>query len=232
MDAERFGAFIQERRKELGLTQAELAEQLQVTDKAISRWERGVGFPGIDLLEPLAQALDITLIELMQSQRDSKDMLSAQSVCSIVSDTLEIAQEEKIKQEKRAETEKMINSAKHIQFTFAMLMLIESARGKESWWMWPLMYVIVYYSCAYRIHFLQKQDSEEILSHKNKGKSLATSVMKNVAFVAVMFLASYVIYALDKLTLQTLLGLTLGGMVCLVLYGLFLEKQKRKEEEA
>ena len=42
MDAKRLGAFIAERRKELGLTQALLAEQLYVTDKAISRWERGV----------------------------------------------------------------------------------------------------------------------------------------------------------------------------------------------
>ena len=42
MDAEKFGAFIQSCRKDLGLTQAELAERLHVTDKAISRWERGV----------------------------------------------------------------------------------------------------------------------------------------------------------------------------------------------
>ena len=42
MDAKRLGTFIAERRKELGLTQALLAGQLYVTDKAISRWERGV----------------------------------------------------------------------------------------------------------------------------------------------------------------------------------------------
>ena len=42
MDAQRLGEFIAGRRKELGLTQVELARQLQVTDKAVSRWERGV----------------------------------------------------------------------------------------------------------------------------------------------------------------------------------------------
>ena len=69
MEPKVFGAFVQERRKELGLTQNDLAERLRVTSKAVSRWERGVGFPDIHLLEPLAEALEITLIELMQSER-------------------------------------------------------------------------------------------------------------------------------------------------------------------
>lgn len=53
MDAKKFGTFIQTWRRELGMTQSLLAEKLGVTDKAISRWERGVGFPDISLLEPL-----------------------------------------------------------------------------------------------------------------------------------------------------------------------------------
>lgn len=50
------------------MTQAELAEKLHVTDKAISRWERGVGFPDIKLLEPLAEALELTLTELLKCE--------------------------------------------------------------------------------------------------------------------------------------------------------------------
>lgn len=46
MDAKMFGAFLAQVRRAQGLTQAELAEQLHVTDKAVSRWERGVGLPG------------------------------------------------------------------------------------------------------------------------------------------------------------------------------------------
>lgn len=44
MDAKTFGAFLADARRKHGLTQAELAELLHVTDKAVSRWERGVGF--------------------------------------------------------------------------------------------------------------------------------------------------------------------------------------------
>ena len=59
MDAEKFGSFVQQRRKELGMTQNDLAEKLYVTSKAVSRWERGIGFPDIKLLQPLADALEI-----------------------------------------------------------------------------------------------------------------------------------------------------------------------------
>ena len=55
MDAQIFGGFIAALRKEKGMTQAELARELSVTDKAVSRWERGQGFPDIHSLEPLAR---------------------------------------------------------------------------------------------------------------------------------------------------------------------------------
>lgn len=65
MDAKTFGAFLARMRKSQELTQAELAQQLHVTDKAVSRWERGVGLPDINTLEPLADALGLTLADLM-----------------------------------------------------------------------------------------------------------------------------------------------------------------------
>ena len=68
MDAKRFGAFISERRKKQHMTQADLAEKVGVTDKAVSRWERGLGFPDINTMEPLADALGVSLLELMRSE--------------------------------------------------------------------------------------------------------------------------------------------------------------------
>lgn len=65
MDNIKTGALIRERRKEKGLTQRELAERLHVTDRAVSKWERGLCSPDIALLEPLSEALDLSVLELI-----------------------------------------------------------------------------------------------------------------------------------------------------------------------
>lgn len=73
METKKFGQFIAGIRKEKKMTQAELAGKIHVTDKAISRWERGLGFPDIQTLEPLAQALGISVLELMRSERQETE---------------------------------------------------------------------------------------------------------------------------------------------------------------
>ena len=73
MEVKKFGQFIAGIRKEKKMTQAELAGKIHVTDKAISRWERGLGFPDIQTLEPLAQALGISVLELMRSERQETE---------------------------------------------------------------------------------------------------------------------------------------------------------------
>ena len=65
MDAKVFGKFIMERRKQLGMTQAELAEKINVTDKAVSRWERGLSVPDSDMLITLADELDTSVSVLL-----------------------------------------------------------------------------------------------------------------------------------------------------------------------
>ena len=67
MDAKNAGCIL--RKHERQMTQSELAEKIRVSDKAVSRWERGLGFPDINTLETLVDALGITLIELMQSEK-------------------------------------------------------------------------------------------------------------------------------------------------------------------
>ena len=89
MDAKTFGAFLARMRKSQGLTQAELAQQLHVTDKAVSRWERGVGLPDINTLEPLADALGLTLADLMHC-RDPQDWRSVRAVLFWLSAALAI----------------------------------------------------------------------------------------------------------------------------------------------
>ena len=69
MDAKNTGELIAARRRELGLSQEELAARLHVTDKAVSKWETGRGMPGIDSLEPLAEALGISVSEILSGRR-------------------------------------------------------------------------------------------------------------------------------------------------------------------
>lgn len=68
MDNVKTGALIAARRKELTLTQKELAEQLHISDRTVSKWERGVGFPDISLLEPLADTLGLSVLDLIQGE--------------------------------------------------------------------------------------------------------------------------------------------------------------------
>jgi len=65
MNRNDLGSRIAQRRKELGMTQRELADGLGITDRAVSRWERGIGSPDISLLEPLAETLKMSIDELM-----------------------------------------------------------------------------------------------------------------------------------------------------------------------
>ena len=69
MDAGKTGELIAQRRKELELSQEELARRIHVTDKAVSKWETGRGMPGIQSLEPLAEVLELSVSELLSGQR-------------------------------------------------------------------------------------------------------------------------------------------------------------------
>lgn len=72
MNNEKFGKLISEARKEKNLTQKGLAKILNVTDKAISKWERGKSYPDISLLEPLSEALNISVVELLKGEKTDK----------------------------------------------------------------------------------------------------------------------------------------------------------------
>ena len=69
MDAEKTGKFIRTIRIEKNLTQKELAEKLNCTDKAISRWETGKGIPDISLLIPLSDALGVSVNEILNGEK-------------------------------------------------------------------------------------------------------------------------------------------------------------------
>ena len=91
MDAHKFGAFVAKCRKERNMTQADLALKIQVTDKAVSRWERGIGFPDINTIEPLANALEVSVLELMKSERMAANQVEKEEATEVITDTLNVA---------------------------------------------------------------------------------------------------------------------------------------------
>jgi transcriptional regulator with XRE-family HTH domain len=73
MDYQKTGFLIASLRKEKGLTQKELADKLGITDRAVSKWERGLGSPDISLLDDLSRILDISILEILKGRRLDKD---------------------------------------------------------------------------------------------------------------------------------------------------------------
>lgn len=94
MTAAEMGAFIAKTRKARNMTQSELAQRLNVTSQAVSRWERGLGFPDIGTLLPLADALGIGIDELINTKRKDDDQFSAVTAVGSIQKTICIAIEQ------------------------------------------------------------------------------------------------------------------------------------------
>ena len=73
MNQIKIGRFIADERKRKGYTQKQLSEKLGISDKTISKWERGNGFPEVSLLLPLCDELEITVNELLSGERVSEE---------------------------------------------------------------------------------------------------------------------------------------------------------------
>jgi transcriptional regulator with XRE-family HTH domain len=69
MDNITTGGFIRQLRKEKDMTQKQLADLLYITDRAVSKWERGICAPDISILEPLAEILGVSIVELIRGER-------------------------------------------------------------------------------------------------------------------------------------------------------------------
>lgn len=73
MNNEKMGRFISELRKSHQMTQKQLAEKMNISDKAVSKWERGLSCPDISLLSTLSDILDVTITELLNGERSDKE---------------------------------------------------------------------------------------------------------------------------------------------------------------
>lgn len=88
MNYEKIGEFIQEKRKEKKLTQKELAKKLGVTDKAVSKWERGLGCPDVSILEVLSKELDVSILELLKGRKIENEVINVTEADDYIKSTI------------------------------------------------------------------------------------------------------------------------------------------------
>ena len=95
IDKARFGQFLAEERKRRGLTQKELAQRLFLSDKAVSKWERGLSLPDISALMPLSEILGVTVTELLEGRRiENAEEMDAQQVESLLKKAIGMSEEQ------------------------------------------------------------------------------------------------------------------------------------------
>jgi hypothetical protein len=97
MDNVKFGQFIAKLRKEKNMTQKQLAEKLHLTDKAISKWERGLSFPDIATLKPLSELFDVSITELLSGEQDDKKEVNIDEKVLEILKQVELQKRKKLK---------------------------------------------------------------------------------------------------------------------------------------
>ena len=96
MNYDKIGKFIQEKRKQQGLTQKELAQKLGVTDKAVSKWERGLGCPDVSILEQLSKTLNVSILEILKGRTIENEMIKVTEMNDYVKETVEYSKNQNI----------------------------------------------------------------------------------------------------------------------------------------
>ena len=96
IDKEQFGTFLSQLRRERGMTQKDLAERLYISDKAVSKWERGLSLPDIALLQPLAELFGVSITELLSGRRiQPEEPMAVRDVDALLSSALHLTEEER-----------------------------------------------------------------------------------------------------------------------------------------
>lgn len=97
LNNEKFGNFIKKLRNEKKLTQKELGEKLNITDKAISKWERGLSFPDIEMLTILSNYFEVDISELLKGERGEKQEVNIEKAVEEALERLEKTKKKKRK---------------------------------------------------------------------------------------------------------------------------------------
>lgn len=137
MNAQKTGSLIAAIRKEQNRTQQDLANELGVSSAAISKWERGIGFPDVSLIEPLATSLGISIAELFKGEKIENG--DANEYENLLSDVVKVSKNEISKKKKISNW--------IIAITVAVLYLLISIITQK----WEITWMVWIVYCFYRI---------------------------------------------------------------------------------
>lgn len=102
IDNKKIGEFIAAIRKDKNMTQKELGDQLFVSDKTVSKWERGLSIPNVVLLIPIAEVLGVSVTELLRGEKmNTEQRLEAEEVEGLITGSLDLSVRNTIKQNRK-----------------------------------------------------------------------------------------------------------------------------------
>ena len=164
MNYDKIGLFIKEKRKEKNLTQQQLANKLGITDKAISKWERGLGFPDVSLLEDISSILDISIIELIKGEKISNKSVETEEY---VKRTIKLTKDENKRKRKKIINTILISIMISISIIIITLNIIQ------------IKYLNIKYPYSFdSIHYL---DKEKINTNLDKIKNKVIKIKNSLS---------------------------------------------------
>lgn len=143
MNAQKMGELILSMRKAKNMTQKELAEKLNVTDKAVSKWERGLGYPDITMLPSLSETLGVAMGDLLKGEITTTDAQKESSADEIITNTLQYAGE--VRRYRKFKASSLAISLLTIAFliaAFVCLLCNLVSKGKIDWALYPVSSLI------------------------------------------------------------------------------------------
>ncbi|MDE5588949.1 MAG: helix-turn-helix domain-containing protein [Acetatifactor sp.] len=161
MDKEKFGAFVAQLRKEKGITQKELAQKVYVSDKAVSKWERGLSMPDITLLIPLAQALGIGVTELLECQRLEQTAMDSDRVEELMHRVISYSEETPAERRRRRRQEAILYAVSLVTVALELLGLWAAGAEPEEIGLNLLIYESLFFSFSAYFCFFAKDKLPE-----------------------------------------------------------------------
>ena len=198
MDQIKIGAFLKALRKEKNMTQEQLAEQLGVSNRTVSRWETGSNMPDISLLTEIAEFYDVSIPEIIHGERKSEEMRE---------DIKEVA--ETMSDYAKAEKEKVVKSIRDMSIIGFIALIVYMALGetgvydRNSLFRYiygiseALIYVTVLMFPLYTTGLLSKI---RINGTNSKFSGIPAPVMKVTGFVVAFAVAALIMLLISKIS--------------------------------